>query len=157
MAGTPTMVKRILDRITGSSTLSTILPGGIYNQPLLRAGDGATPNAFLPTPPYKPRPAAVVTDGTDEQEAFGPDGAFTSFPFIWLYGPRDDSGKAAIANAFDEMFSLLHNWRFPMPNGTGALVKVISRLETRDEPETTDRLVGGLRLQVTGLWRNTGL
>jgi hypothetical protein len=158
MSGTPTMVKRIMDRLTADGTLTGLLPGGIYNQPIIRESDagGATPNAFAPTPPYQPRPAAVVTDGTDEQVAFGPDGAFTSFPRIYLYAPTTQNGKDTIANAFDTLFSLLHGWRFATGNGTGAEVRVISRLETMDDPETSGRLVGGLRLQVTGLWRHTG-
>jgi hypothetical protein len=34
---------------------------------------------------------------------------------------------------------------------------VIGRLAILDDPdESTDRVMGGMRLQVTGLWRNTG-
>ena len=156
MSGTPTTVTRIYNRLTGDGTLGGVLSGGIWTRPLKREGDGNTPGAFTVTPPYRPLPAAVVTDGTDEQTAFGPDGSFQSFPWIYIYAPPHDNGKAAIANAWDQMFTLLHGWRFATGNGTDAEVRVIGRLGVLDDEPGTDRVLGGMRLQVTGLWRRTG-
>ena len=156
MAGTPTTVTRILNRLSGDATFSGLLPGGIYTRPLKREGVGNTPNAFAPTFPYQPRAAAVVVDGTDEQTAFGPDGSFTSFPWVYLYAEPHDNGKATIANAWDQLFSLLHGWHFATGNGTDCEVRVIGRLAVMDDPDATDRVMGGMRLQVTGLWRRTG-
>jgi hypothetical protein len=155
MSGTPTTASVIHARLTGDATLTTLLTGGIYTRPIKRSGDGATPNAFSTTPPYWVRPAAVVTDGTDEAMPLGPDAAFSSFPWVYLYGTRDDTGKNTIANAWDRMFSLLHNWRFATGRGTGARVTVIGRLGVIDDDEDSTRVVGGMRLQVTGLWRQT--
>jgi hypothetical protein len=155
MAGTPTIVDRLLSRLSGDGTLSGLLPGGIYTRELLREGPGATPTAFDAF--GDPLAAAVIKDGNDEAEAFGPDGSFSSFPWVYLYAPPHQNGKSAIANAWDQMFSLLHKWKFATGNGTGAEVQVIGRLGILDDPdETTDRVMGGMRLQVTGLWRNTG-
>ena len=154
MAGTPTTVSRIYSRLSANGTLVTLLPGGIWDRPLKTEGNGATPEAFDEW--GDPLPAAVIVDGTDEQTAFGPDGSFQSFPWIYLYAQPHANGKAAIANAWDEMFSSLHGWRFATGNGTDAEVKVIGRLGVMDDEPGSDRLVGGMRLQVTGLWRNTG-
>lgn len=156
MSGTPTMVTRLLDFLTTDASLTALLPGGIYNQPLKREGPGSTPNAFAPTPPYQPRPAAVITDGTDQADVFGPDGSFQSFPWIYLYATPTANGKATIANAWDLIFGKVHGWRFATGNGTGAVVQVIGRLGVLDDPEDAQRVLGGMRLQVTGLWRNTG-
>ena len=154
MAGTPTTVTRIYNRLTGDNSLLTVLPGGIWDRAIKREGVGATPGAF---DQYgDPLPAAVVMDGTDEQTAFGPDASFQSFPWIYLYAQPHANGKAAIATAWDLMFSLLHKWRFATPNSTDAEVHVIGRLGVMDDPDVDDRLLGGMRLQVTGLWRNTG-
>lgn len=154
MAGTPTMRTRILSRL--SSLTPNPLTGGVYDRPLSRDGEGATPNAFAPSFPYQQRPAAVVADGTDQADPLGPDGSFHSFPWVYFYAPRTAQGKDTIADAWDAAFALLHGWRFATGNNTGALVKVISRLAVMDDPEDTQRVLGGMRLQVTGLWRNTG-
>lgn len=155
MSGTPTIVTRIHNRLSGDGTLTGLLPGGIYTRELKAEGPGKTPAAF--DIDGDPIPAAVIKDSSDEAEVFGPDGSFSSFPFIYLYAPPHDNGKTAIANAWDAMFSLLHKWRFATGNGTGAEVQVIGRLGILDDPdEATDRVMGGMRLQVTGLWRNTG-
>src|SRR5690349_3649648 len=153
MAGTPTIVTRILNRIS-SGSLSTLLPGGIYTRPIKREGNGKTLTAF--DADGDPLPAAVVMDGTDEQAAFGPDGSFQSFPWIYLYAQPHDTGKATIAEAWDQLFSLLHGWHFATGNGTDCEVRVIGRLAVMDDPDATDRVMGGMRLQVTGLWRRTG-
>jgi hypothetical protein len=156
MSGTPTIVNQILSRLSGDGTVSGLLPGGIYTRELKAPGTpGATPAAF--DVDGDPIAAAVIKDGTDEGTAFGPDGSFDSFPFIYIYAPPHENGKATIANAWDAMFSALHKWKFATGNGTGAEVRVIGRLAILDDPdESTDRVMGGMRLQVTGLWRNTG-
>ncbi len=156
MSGTPTTATVILNRLTGDSSLTTLLTGGIYDRPLKRLGDGATASAYSLTPPYQPRPAAVVVDGSDEADVVGPDGAFMSFPWVYFYAEPHANGKATIATAFDMAFSLLNNWRFATANGTGALSRVIGRLGVLDDPEVADRVVGGMRLQVSGLWRRIG-
>ena len=156
MAGTPTIVTRILNRLTSDGSLTSLLAGGVYTRPLKREGDGATPTAFAPTFPYQPRAAAVVVDGTDEQTAFGPDGAFVSFPWVYLYAEPHENGKATIANAWDQIFGLLDGWHFATGNGTDCEVRVIGRLGVMDDPDATDRVMGGMRLQVSGLWRRTG-
>jgi hypothetical protein len=155
MSGTPRIAATIQSRLSADSGVTTLLTGGVYDHPLKREGDGATPNAFAPTFPYQPRPAAVVVDGSDEQEAFGPDGSFSSYPWVYFYAAPTQTGKDTIANAWESAFSSLHNYRFATGNGTGAQIKVIGRLATLDDPEVTDRVMGGMRLQVTGLWRNT--
>ena len=156
MAGTPTTVTRILNRLTSDGSLTLLLPGGIWTRPLKREGEGATPTAFAPTFPYQPRAAAVVVDGTDESAAFGPDGSFVSFPWVYLYAEPHENGKATIANAVDQIFGLLHGWHFATGNGTDCEVRVIGRLAVMDDPDATDRVMGGMRLQVSGLWRRTG-
>ena len=124
MSGTPRIATVILNRLSGDGTFSGLLPGGVYDRPLKREGDGETPNAFAPTFPYQPRPAAVVVDGSDETDAFGPDGSFMSFPWVYFYAAPTQSGKDTIANAWDVAFSALHNYRFATGNGTGAQIKV---------------------------------
>jgi hypothetical protein len=160
MSGTPTMVTRIVARL--SSLTPSPLSGGIYDRPIMRGvydannrpdPAGSTPDAFAPTFPYQQRPAAVVTDGTDEVDFFGPDTAWQSFPWIYFYAPPTQQGKDTIANAVDAADVLLHNWRFATANNTGALVKVISRMAVIDDPEDAQRVLGGMRLQVTGLRR----
>lgn len=153
MSGTPTIVTSILNRLTGDASLTATLTGGIYDRPIKREGDGSTPDAFADTRPYQPRPAAVVTDGTDGADLLGPNGSYQSFPWVYLYAPPHQSGKNTIADAWDQMHSLLHNWRLPTANNTDALVTVIGRLGVMDDPEMPDRVLGGMRLQVTGLWR----
>ena len=161
MSGTPTMVDRIASRLSGLSP--SPLTGGIYTRPLKRGvydaslrpdPAGSTPDAFAPTFPYQQRPAAVVTDGTDEADFFGPDTAWQSFPWIYFYAPPNQTGKDTIANAVDAADVLLHNWRFATANNTGALVKVISRMAVIDDPEDAQRVLGGMRLQVVGLRRS---
>lgn len=155
MSGTPTTVSRIHSRLSADGTLGFLLSGGIYTREIKREGAGNTPAAF--DVDGDPLPAAVVTDGTDEQTPFGPDGSFQSFPWIYVYAPPHDTGKATIANAWDQMYSLLHRWRFATGNGTDVEVQVIGRLGVMDEPDASvDRVMGGMRLQVTGLWRRTG-
>lgn len=159
MAGTPTTVTRIVNRLTSDGSLATLLPGGIYTRPLKREGDGSTPNAFASTFPYQPRAAAVVVDGTDETTAFGPDGSFVSFPWVYLYAEPHQGGKDTIANAWDQIFGLLHGWHFATGNGTDCEVRVIGRLavmDDQDETLETGRVLGGMRVQVSGLWRRTG-
>lgn len=166
MSGTPTLAAQILARLQGDSALSTLLPGGIYNRPIKRGSldsagritpAGATPDAFSSSnPSSRPRPSAVVTDGDDNADQLGPDGAFMSFPWVYFYAEPHDNGKATIANAWDQAFSRLHGWRFATGNGTDVQIKVIGRLATRDDPGDATRVMGGMRLQVTGLWRRTG-
>lgn len=153
MSGTPTIVSRIHSRISGGG-LNTLLPGGIWTRPIKREGNGATPTAF--DADGDPLPAAVVVDGTDQQTPFGPDASFMSFPQIYIYAQPHDTGKATIAEAWDQMYGLLHKWRFATGNGTDAEVQVIGRLGVMDDEPGSDRILGGMRLQVTGLWRNTG-
>jgi len=157
MSGTPTLTTKLLERITTDSALSgspeSVLTGGVYDRELKRSGPGSTPGAF--NADGHPRPAAVVTDPDDNADLLGPGGAYQAFPWIYLYAERHASGKAAIANAWDLLFSRLHGWRFATANGTGATVTVIGRLGTRDDEDDDRRTVGGMRLQVVGLWRNT--
>lgn len=153
MSGTPTTVTQILGRLTADASLNSTLPGGIYDRPIKREGMGATPTAFAAAPPYQPRAAAVVTDGTDNADPLGPNGSYSAFPWVYLYAEPHQSGKNTIATAWDQMHSLLHNWRFATGNNTDALVTVIGRLGVMDDPEVPDRVLGGMRLQVTGLWR----
>jgi hypothetical protein len=156
MAGTPTTVTRILGRLTSDGTLTgTLLPGGIYNRPLKREGPGSTDGAWDALD-GRIKGAAVVVDGTDEQTAFGPDGSFVSFPWVYIYAEPHENGKTRIANAWDQIFGLLHKWHFATGNGTDAEVQVIGRLGVMDDPDATDRVMGGMRLQVSGLWRRTG-
>lgn len=165
MSGTPTIATAILNRLTTDSAITTLLPGGIYTRPLKRgeldsAGrlvpPGATPDAFdSVNPQSRPRPAAVISDGDDSANVLGPNSAFDSFPWVYFYASPHDTGKDTIANAWDAAHSRLHDWHFATGNGTDAVVKVIGRLGTRDDPDDSTRSVGGMRLQVTSLWRRT--
>lgn len=164
MAGTPTVASRIHSRLTSDLALTALLPGGIYTRPIKRGSlddagrlvpPGATPDAFdSVNPSSRPRPSAVVMDGDDNADPLGPGGSFHEFPWVYFYAPPHDSGKDTIATAWDQAYSRLHDWRFATANGTGAHVRVIGRLATRDDPDDSTRVVGGMRLQVTGLWRN---
>ena len=147
-----TTVSQIASRL--SALVPNPLTGGVYTRDIKRTGDGRTPDAFAPTEPWQQRPAAVVVDGTDERDPLGPDTSNHSFPWVYFYAPPTESGKATIANAFTEAYALLHNWHFATDNGTGAEVKVISRLAVLDDPGDANRKMGGMRLQVTSLWRN---
>lgn len=162
MSGTPTVAAQILGRLTSDSALMALLTGGVYDRPIKRgqtdgAGrvtpPGATPQAFASVAPFQPRPAAVIVDGIDESDPFGPAAAYWSFPMIYLYAPPTTSGKETIANAWDLMHSRLHNWRFGAANGMGALVSVVGRIGIIDDPEDDKRVLGGMRLQVSGIWR----
>jgi len=160
MAGTPTMVNRIAGRL--SSLTPSPLPGGIWERPLMRGvldgsgrpdPAGSTPSAFAPTFPYQQRPAAVVVDGNTENDPFGPLTAWQAFPWVYFYAPPNQQGKDTIATAFDSAFSLLNNWRYATANNQGALITVIGRLAVMDDPEDSQRVMGGMRLQVSSLWR----
>jgi hypothetical protein len=163
MSGTPRMVASLVNRIAGDSAIVAQLPGGIYDRPI-KYGEldsqgrivppGATPDAF--DADGRPRPAATVTDATDEAAAFGPDGSFLSFPWIYIYAAPTTNGKNTIANVCDLLYSRLNGWVFPTGNGTGCDVKAISRLAVLDDPDDARRVLGGMRLQVSGLWRRTG-
>jgi len=153
MSGTPTVVTRILDRITTDSAVTAVLTGGVYDRELKAQGPGSTPAAFGPEGHH--RPTAVVVDSGDNADTAGPGGAFMAFPWVYLYGPRTANGKAALATAWDLLFGRLNGWRFATANGTGAKVSVIGRLGARDDQDDATRVVDGMRLQVDGLWRNT--
>jgi len=157
MSGTPTVAAKILERIATDSAITgapeSVLTGGVYDRELKRTGPGSTPAAF--SLEGHPRPAGVILDPDDNADALGPGGAYMAFPWIYLYAERHASGKAAIATAWDLLFGRLHGWRFATANGTGATVAVIGRLGTRDDQDDDGRSVGGMRLQVSGLWRNT--
>lgn len=146
---------RIQNRLSASADLTAVLVGGIWTRRLERIGEGATPQAFAPTPPYQPRPAAVVIDGGETVDPFGPDAAFQGFPEVWLYAPATGNGKAAIDQAWNLAFGLLHRWRFATANGTGVLVRVAGRLGVTDDPVVGGRVLDRMRLQLVGLWRNT--
>lgn len=152
MAGTPRMTTQITNRLT--SLVPAYLPGGVYNNRPI--SQDTTPDAYEAVPPYRLRTAAIVTDGTDSGDPIGPDASYHSFPQIWFYALRTDSGKDAIANAWDQAFGALHNWQFATPNGTRASVQVIGRGPVLDDPEDSKRLFGTMRLQVTSLWRRIG-
>jgi len=157
MSGTPTLTTKLMERIATDSALAgvpeSVLTGGVYDRELKRTGPGSTPAAFSDDGHAKP--AAVITDQGDNADTLGPGGAYLAFPWIYLYALRTDNGKLAVANAWDLLFSRLHGWRFTTANGTGATVTVIGRLGRRDDQDDTTRVVDGMRLQVTGLWRNT--
>ena len=153
MAGTPTPQTRLIDRLTLDSSLVAHLTGGIWNRPISRDGRGGTPGAFGDGGHV--RPCAVVLDIDETETAFGPPQSFDGFTTIFLYAPRNQTGKDQIAIAWDMIRSRLHDWNLPMPNGTGARVKAAGRLRTMDDPDDDRRAMGGIRLQITGLWVRT--
>lgn len=153
MSGTPTVVARIVERLTGDTAVTAVFTGGVYDRELKSVGPGATPTAYGPE--GHPRPAAVVVDAGDNADALGPGGAYMAFPWVYLYGPRTANGKEALATAWDLLFGRLHGWRLTTANATGATVAVIGRLGVRDDQDDSTRVVDGMRLQVSGLWRNT--
>jgi len=153
MSGTPTVTTLLLDRLTSDTAVTGLLTGGVYDRELKSAGPGSTVAAW--SPEGQPRPAAVVVESGDNADPLGPGGAYQAFPWVYLYAPRTANGKATVANAWDAMFTRLHGWRFAAGAGTGASVTVVGRLGLRDDQDDTARVVDGMRLQVTGLWRIT--
>lgn len=158
MAGTPTPLSRILDRLTADSALSAMLPGGVWTQELARKGPYATPAAFMATADQAPRPALVLIDG-GEVDAIGMRGAVMGYVDLWFYAPKDAAGtaKTTLANAYEQVKGLLFGWQFPMPNGTGGAVDYVGdRLGPRDDPAEFGRMFDKATARYTGLWREIG-
>jgi hypothetical protein len=101
----------IISRLSGDSTLMILTLGGIWNRPLLLAGDGSTPNAWW-TPPGKTVPrlraSAVVPDGGEVPAPGGEIVAgFDSFPQVHLYFEATSQGKANLEAADERIVWLL--------------------------------------------------
>lgn len=153
MAGTPTAAASVLAALTADATLAGILPGGIYDRDLKRAGPGATPLAYAPDPPYQPRPAAVVVDDGDDAAPTGPVGGQLGFISLWCYAPPTASGMAALADAFDRARVLLVGTVFASGNGTTTRIEQTGqRLGQRDDPVDDGRIVDRLRFTYASYW-----
>jgi len=153
MAGTPTSAATLLARLQADATLASLLPGGLYDRDLKRTGPGATPNAYAPSPPYQPRPAAVVVDDGDDDDLGGVAGGLRGYVSLWCYGPPTANGMAAVADALDRARWLLVGWRFATGNGCGAAVEQAGqRLGLRDDPVDDARMVDRLRFVVSSYW-----
>lgn len=156
MSGRPSVVDQIANRLSADEALTAVATGGVWKRPLKREGPGATAAAFFPAPPYQPRPCVVVMDGGEAADGLGPRQAFNGYPTLYLYAPATDNGWTDIANLYDRARTVLVGWRFPLPNGTGAVVeRVAGRVGARDAPELEGALIDTMRLQVNGLWLNT--
>lgn len=157
MIGTPTVVDRVVERLTTDSDLTALLTGGIYTRELKREGNGATPDAFSSTPPYQPRPAAVIRDNGDVTDLLGPGGAQSSYITIWVLAQAHQSGRDAIAAAIELIKGRLIGWSFPNANGAGATVENVSgRIGIHDDPVVPNRIQDAITVQIIGIWRALG-
>lgn len=149
-----TIVDLIKAHLLADNNLTAIVVGGIYNRPLSREGPGATPQAFVPTAPYLPRPSIVVSDGGDSADQSSSRQAFFSFPTLYFYASKTEIGRGDLAAAYARARDILVGWRFGLPNGTGAQIeRMAGRVGVRDAPDIEGAVLDTMRLQVVGLYK----
>lgn len=128
-----------------NGSYSGILTGGLWNRPLKRPGPngvvtaGSTPAAFGNTAPEagRIRYAASIVDRGDIrhfQDQSIPS-AIQEAVAIYFYAPAHESGKQAIRNAVDRVYSLLRDYRFLTDAGVYARVFFDTRYGIVDSEE----------------------
>jgi hypothetical protein len=137
----------IFNTLTGDAPLMAVLSGGIYDQEIDRK---ETPDAF--TDVGAPLPAARVKAGDEGFDPFGIETAFASFPQVWFQATADDDGRDALEDAWELTRALLHGKQVTGPNGTGARLSVIGRVNVEKDPSALKMVSTMMRLQVAGLW-----
>ncbi len=148
-----TVVDQINARLQSSAALMGTLTGGVWTREIKRTGPGSTPSAFGPEGQI--RPAATISDQGEGQHPQGDavPTAYNAFPLIFLYAPATESGRQALAAAFNEIVSLLHEWTFVTTAGPVAFVRVVGRFGVRDSDELPGSVFDYVRCQVTARWR----
>lgn len=122
-----------LARLTGDSTVTTNLFGGVYDRPIMPdppdaaygpgpGPDGAifesTPEAFDDLPPYIIRPCASIRIMQRQPHPVGGWGRFADIIEVWYYAPNTPDGTTKGYAGMERVRELFN--RFPVPDGKGA-------------------------------------
>jgi hypothetical protein len=140
--------------LASDATVAALATGGIWDRPLARDGWRSTPDAYVSGPSRQIRPAVVVTDNGDSDDALGPASARMGFVQVWLHAMNTDPGRnaltalaAAIAARYpDDPVRIVGDIGLG-----GAEVTYADRLGLIEDPGDDKQLMDYLRLQVSGL------
>jgi hypothetical protein len=161
-----TVVETIAQRLRSDATLvgtlsgesyTGILKGGVWTRRLKREPPGDTPAAFYQSDKGRMiKPSAVVLDGGERRhEAEGAiHGAYRQTVRIFLYAPATASGKQAIHDAADIIWSLVSflpsGWAIPLPNGNSGFASLLSRTGIAESEQFSEAVFDVLSFEIVG-------
>jgi hypothetical protein len=147
------MDTEIANLLNADAELASYLPGRVWDRPLKRRGDFATPEAFASVAPHNILPASVVTNAPLTGDRDGAPGTYTGFVTVWLHGPEGPLAGEKLDNAARRVLTLLRDLLLAAPDGSGILLERAERFGLRDDPVIPGAQLDYVRFTLAGYWR----